>query len=113
MSNYGLVFRDDENNRVLLGEFNPDGTIDEFFAIVDNKYDNLQPTVFCVVDVQREDNKVGLMDLHQFEMFRADGSADLAVTVIRSILGMQDGGQAMFRNVFEQITEELFEGTKH
>jgi len=111
MSNYGLVFQDRENNRLMLCEFVEEGTDTELYAIQDTKYDALPDTMFAVVDIQRRGNGVDLMDLHQFEMFRPDGSADQAMLVIRSILGMEDGGKTMFKAIFDQIVEELFSGT--
>lgn len=112
MNNYGLVFRDATNGWILLGEF-VNGTIDEFVEISDHKYDNLPETMFSVVDIQHENGRLGLMDLHRFEMFNENGAAVAAVNVIRNILGMPDGGKLMFSDIYDQIVEELFSGTKH
>ena len=113
MSNYGLVFRDATNGWIMLGEYDENGNMGEFVEITDPKYDDLPETLFAVVDVQHTNGRLGLLDLHQFEMFRPDGSADYVANVISHVLGMPDDGEAMFKMIFEQITEELFSGTAH
>lgn len=112
MSNYGLVYRDEQTGCIMLGEFNADKIIEDFYEIKDPKYGNLPGTMFSVVDVQHEGDRVALLDLNQFEMFQQDGTADPAAMVISLLFGMEDRGAALFERMFDDITEDMFSGTK-
>jgi len=113
MSNYGLVFRDAENGWTMLGEYDESGNIGTFVEIANSHLDDLGETVFAVVDVTHENGRVGLLKLHEFEMFRDEGTADYAINVVRNLLAAEDGGQGMFKMIFDEIVTELFSGTEH
>lgn len=113
MNNYGLVYRDAKNEWIMLGEFNADGVIEDFIEIKDAKYDDLPETLFAVVDVQHTNGRVGLLDLHQFEMYREDGTAEACSVVISFLFGAPDRGVPIFKGMHKQIMDELFSGVKH
>ena len=113
MNTYGLVFRDAEKGWIMLGEFNEDGVIEEFIEITDAKYNDLPETMFAVVDVQHTNGRLGLLDLHQFEMFREDGAVEYSAKVIGFLFGAPDKGAPIFKDMHKQITEELFSGVQH